>query len=107
LVGSLNSFNPFSSVSGFPFFLLCVIGPLGALNSFALFLVLIFSVYKWLREKDFLAILRTPPNEFQEDDTVALEKAIEETVRQSLDAIGIDPKLMPPAPGYGLRQRLI
>ncbi len=88
-------------------FLLCCIGPLGTLNTFALLLGLIFSVYKYITEKDFWAILRTPPNEFQQDDIIALEKAVEETVRQSMDAIGIDSKLMPPVGDYGFRPRLI
>jgi hypothetical protein len=64
-------------------------------------------VYKFLTEKDPLMLLRTPPNEFQQDDIIALEKAVEETVRQSLDTIGIDSALMPPASEYGIRRRLI
>jgi len=64
-------------------------------------------IYKFFTEKDPLALLRTPPNEFQLDDTVALEKAVEETVRQSMDVVGIDSGLMPPATEYGLKQRLI
>jgi len=88
-------------------FLLCCIGPLGTLNTFALLLGVVFSVYKFLTDKDPLALLRTPPNEFQQDDIIALEKAVEETVRQSLDIVGIDSKLMPPASEYGIRRRLI
>lgn len=86
--------------------MLCCIGPLGILNLIALIGVGFFSVYKYLTEKDFLAVLRTPPNEFQIDDTVALEKAVEETVRQSLDAIGIDASRMTPtqARDYGERR---
>ncbi len=100
LVGSLAGFDPiFGTGSGLiPIvFLLCLIAPLGAINSFAWLLILAYSVYKFVTEKDFLAILRALPNEFQYDDTVALEKAVEETVRQSLDAIGIDVNLMPPS----------
>jgi hypothetical protein len=87
--------------------MLCVIGPMGILNQLLLGLLFIYSVYKWLRERDFLAVLRARPNEFQHDDTIALEKAVEETVRQSLDGIGIDAKLMPEAKEYGFRERLI
>lgn len=79
------------------FFLLCVVGPAGFLNALLLGFTFLFSCYKWLTERDFLAILRTPPNEFELDDINALEKSVEETVRQSLDAIGISADLMPPA----------
>ena len=74
--------------------LLCCIGPLGVVNTMALVIGLIASTYAWLKNKDFLSLLRTPPNEFQVDDIIALEKSVEETVRQSLDAIGIDADLM-------------
>lgn len=74
--------------------MLCCIGPLGMINTLALAVGLIASVYAWLKNKDFLSLLRTPPNEFQVDDIIALEKSVEETVRQSLDAIGIDADLM-------------
>jgi hypothetical protein len=108
LVDSLSGFDPFFGTGrGFPFFLLCVVGPLSLTNNFALLLLFLFSIYKWLREKDFLAVLRRTPNEFQEDDTIALEKAVEETVRQSLDKIGIDVNLMPRKQDYGSRGRLI
>ena len=90
-------------------FLLCFVGPLATLNLLALILGTIYSVYKWFTEKDLLAILRRRPNEFQQDDTVALEKAVEETVRQSLDKIGIATVLMPPSEHatFGSRPRLI
>jgi len=80
---------------------------LGTLNTLGLFLAGLHMVYKFLTDKDPLALLRTPPNEFQQDDVIALEKAVEETVRQSLDAIGIDTALMPPALEYGIKRRLI
>jgi hypothetical protein len=70
--------------------MLCVIGPLGTLNSLALFFFLIYSGYKWLTEKDILAGLRTTPNEFNEDDLMAMEKAVEQTVRIALDEIGLN-----------------
>jgi hypothetical protein len=70
--------------------MLCVIGPLGALNNLALFLLLLYSGYKWLTIKDFWAGLRVAPNEFNEDDLMAMEKAVEQTVRISLDEIGVD-----------------
>ena len=85
--------------------MLCCVGPLGFLNTLAWLILLPYSAYKYLTEKDFLAILRTPPNEFQIDDTVAMEKAVEETVRQSLDAIGIDTSLMTPTPENAANMR--
>ena len=90
-------------------FFLCFVGPLGMLNTLALLLGSVYSVYKFFTEKDALAILRRRPNEFQQDDTVALEKAVEETVRQALDKIGIATTLMPPSNSatFGSRPRLI
>lgn len=71
--------------------LFCVIGPLGALNGLLLFILFLFSIYKWLTEKDLFAALRVPPNEFNEDDLMAMEKAVEQTVRNSLTAIKLNP----------------
>jgi hypothetical protein len=51
--------------------------------------------------------VRVQPNEFDQDDLIALEKAVEQTVRESLDVVGIEQELMPPAEEYGLRQRII
>lgn len=108
---TLPSFDFFGSSGGSTaalLFLLCVAGPVGLINALLLGFVLLFSGYKWLTERDFLAILRTPPNEFELDDINALEKSVEETVRQSLDAIGINSNLMPPAPEQSFhRPRLI
>lgn len=87
--------------------LLCCVGPLGLLNTLGLFLAGLHMLYKFITDKDPFMLLRTPPNEFQHDDIVALEKAVEETVRQSLDIIGIDTALMPPASQYGIKRRLI
>lgn len=100
-LGGLSSvLNPFGGGqgpdTGSLISLLCVIGPLGFLNNLALFLLLCFSAYKWLTEKDFLAALRVPPNEFNEDDLMAMEKAVEETVRQSLTDIKLNPEDLQP-----------
>ena len=70
--------------------LLCITGPLGTINLILLGILLIFSIYKWVTEKDFLAALRSKPNEFDEDDLMAMEKAVEQTVRMSMDEIGLD-----------------
>lgn len=96
LFNAASSFgNPFGGPSadalGNAAWILCCVGPLGAFNSLALFLLVAFSAYKWLTEKDFLAALRVPPNEFNEDDLMAMEKAVEETVRQSLTDIQLNP----------------
>ena len=109
LLDRLGAFNFLSSNSEFPFFLLCIMGPVGFFSQLAFLLILIFSVYKWLRERDFLAILRQPPNEFDQDDALALEKAVEDTVRQGLDTLDIDVNLMPPATerSFGSQPRLI
>ena len=64
-------------------------------------------IYHFITEKDLLALLRTPPNEFQLDDTIALEKAVEETIRQSMDAIGLDANLLTPSETYSPRRRLV
>lgn len=85
---------------------MCV-GPLYFLSVLVLTLLVPFSVYKWLTEKDFLAALRVPPNEFDIDDILALEKSVEETVRESLDAVGIEKRLMPPVAASEFRRRLI
>jgi len=71
-------------------FLLCVIGPLGLINNLLLFLIFAYSLWKFLTEKDILAALRVTPNEFNEDDLMALEKAVEQTINQSMDEIGLD-----------------
>jgi hypothetical protein len=88
-------------------FLTCCVGPLYLVNWLALGVFALFSGYKFLTEKDFLAALRVPPNEFDIDDTVALEKSVEQTVREGLDVVGIEQRLMPQAAEYGFRRRLI
>ncbi len=76
--------------------LLCVVGPLGALNSILLFIFIFYSIFKYVSEKDLLAGLRVKPNEFNEDDLMALEKATEQTVRISMDEIGLNPNDLKP-----------
>lgn len=70
--------------------MLCLLGPLGLVDTVALLLFAVFSIHKFTTEKDFLAGLRVMPNEFNEDDLMALEKAVEQTVRVSMDEIGLD-----------------
>lgn len=77
--------------------LLCLIGPLGTLNGLALLLLFIYSLYKWFTERDLWAALRVPPDEFDEDDLMAMEKAVEQTVLGSLDEIGLNAEDLIPA----------
>jgi len=86
---------------------LCCTGPLGFLAQLSLLFGFIFSLYKLATEKDFLALLRARPNEFQEDDIVSLEKAVNETVRQGADIVGIDLKLLEPGKAYNSNRRMI
>lgn len=71
--------------------LLCLVGPLGGLNTLAMVIFLAYSLYKWLTQKDFFAGLRVSPNEFDEDDLMAMDKAVESTVRLALDSLGLNP----------------
>lgn len=86
---------------------LCCTGPLGSIASLALIVGAIYSIYRFLTEKDLLALLRSSPNEFQEDDIVSLEKAVNETVRQSADLLGIDRQLLAPGQAYRSGRRVI
>jgi len=109
LVGVVNGLNVFNAGSGIGslFFLLCVVGPLGLVNGLLLLLTLFYSLYKWLKEKDFWSILRTPPNEFQLDDIVALEKSVEETIRESLDKVNLNSALLVERPNSNFGVRVI
>lgn len=102
-----NGFLP--TITGLDSFvaMLCCLGPLYVGVWLALGLMVLFAVYKFLTEKDLLAPVRVQPNEFDQDDLIALEKAVEQTVRESLDVVGIEQDLMPPAEEYGIRQRII
>ncbi|HEX8681425.1 MAG TPA: hypothetical protein VF707_03875 [Ardenticatenaceae bacterium] len=101
--------DPFSGLNGLGtvMWLTCFIGPLYLMSYVALGLIAIFTLYKWLTEKDWMAAFRVPPNEFDVDDMVSLEKSVEQTVREGLDMVGIEQRLMPPAAEYGPRRRLI
>lgn len=99
----------FGGVSGVEDLLaiLCCLGPLYLASLLVIGLGAIYSAYKFVTEKDIFAALRVTPNEFDQDDLIALEKAVEQTVREAMDHIGVDSKLMPPAARYGLRERII
>jgi hypothetical protein len=96
LLGSFGLFNNASPDTGGLFTLLCILGPLGTVNDLALLLFMFYSIYKWLTERDLWAGLRVNPNEFNEDDLMAMEKAVEQTVRISLDEIGLNPDDLKP-----------
>jgi hypothetical protein len=85
----------------------CCISPLGIASAVAMSVGIGYSLYKFLTEKDILALFRSPPTEFQEDDIVSLEKAVSETVRQSADLIGIDLKLLDPGRAHRSQKRVI
>ncbi len=87
--------------------MLCCLGPVYLGAWIALLIMTLYALYKFITDKDILAPLRVQPNEFDQDDLIALEKAVEQTVRESLDMVGIEQELMPPAQEYGLRQRII
>jgi len=87
--------------------MLCCLGPMYLGVWIALLIMVLYALYKFVVDKDILAPLRVQPNEFDQDDLIALEKAVEQTVRESLDVVGIEQELMPPAEEYGLRQRII
>ncbi len=92
-IGGFNLLQGNFSVSFGEFLrVLCVVGPLGLLNMFALVLVAIYSGYRWLTERDIWAALRVPPNEFNEDDMMAMEKAVEEAIRESLTELRLNPE---------------
>jgi len=78
-----------SALAGFSF-VMCCIGPLGTINTGLLALLLVYSIYSWITDRDFFAALRVPPNEFDEDDLMAMEKAVVETVKESLTSLGLN-----------------
>lgn len=84
----------------------CASGPANLLTSLMLTVFAGFSFYKFLSEKDFLALLRARPDEFLEDDLMALEKAVEQTVKISIDEIGLDPNDLKPI-NIGTKHRII
>jgi hypothetical protein len=106
--GLNSAFSPFGGMSEEALvgalIAICFLVPLAAINNLALFIFLCYSVFKWIKEKDFWAGLRQRPHEFNEDDLMAMEKAVEQTVRIALDEIGLDPNdLKPVDTGFGRR----
>jgi len=100
--------GPTVEPSGFLLSMLCCTTPLAAIAQLVLLVGVVFSAYKFLTDRDVLALLRSSPTEFQEDDIVSLEKAVNETVRQSADLVGIDLKLLEPGRAYReTRRRLL
>jgi hypothetical protein len=98
---------PQPALNEFAIGLLCLVGPLHSLVGLVLTILVMYSLYKFFKEKDILAALRVPPNEFNEDDLMALEKAVEQTVRSGLDDIGLNPADLQPASVQGNSLRLI
>ena len=105
---SSSSFGiPQPSFNDFAIGVLCIFGPIYSIIALSLMVLLLYSLYKFFREKDFFAALRVPPNEFNEDDLMALEKAVEQTIRSGLDDIGLNPADLKPAAVQGNETRLI
>lgn len=96
-----------SDIGGISALFFCCTGPLFLVGVPLVTLVIGFAVLKFISVKDIMAPFRVPPNEFDADDLISLEKAVEQTVRECLDEVNIDQKLMPPAAEYGPRRRLI
>ena len=86
---------------------LCLLGPFLTLIAFSIILFFVNVIYKVFMGQDPWGLLRVPPDEFLLDDIVALETAVEETVKQALDSISIDRSLLEPIPQKGWRERLI
>lgn len=101
-----SQFSAFGSGLGGLVTLLCVLGPVAGVSSILLTVLFFYSGYKWLTDKDILAALRSKPNEFNEDDLMALEKTVEQTVRTSIDEIGLDSDDLKPVTS-GNKSRLI
>ncbi len=102
MVNSLGLFGSGGGGGGALASLLCIVGPLGFVNTIALMLFVLYSLYKFITEKDILAGLRMQPNEFDEDNLMALEKAVEQTVRISLTDLRLNPDdLRVAIPGRG------
>lgn len=99
----------FGGISGLGeiFGTLCCLGPLYLASFLGLTIVVVLAVYRFITEKDLLRPVRVQPNEFDQDDLIALEKAVEQTVREALDVVGIARDLMQPAASYGIRERII
>jgi len=74
----------------------CFFAPLAFFSGIALGLFVIYSIYKFIAEKDILAGLRVSANEFNEDDLMAMEKSVEQTVRMVLDEIVLNPDDLKP-----------
>ena len=95
MVGSIS----LSSIAGlfggggqsFSGFVYSIVSQLAAINNLALGLFVIYSVYKWLIEKDILAGLREKANEFNDDDLLALEFAVEQSIYQTLEEADLNP----------------
>ncbi len=87
--------------------LIFLLFPVVAFSALSLLFGVLAAVKGYSEDKDLLAPLRVPPNEFDVDDIRALEEAVEKTVRECLDVVGIERQLMPPATERSTRPRVI
>ncbi len=68
---------------------------------------LVYAAYRAVQQRDYLAVLRSPINEFQMDDLTALDILVDRAVRQSLDDLDIDLSLLDATKDRASRKRLI
>lgn len=83
--------------------LFCCGGPLFFVSALGVLFGLTLAGYRFVTDRDIMAPFRVTANEFDNDDLIALEKAAEQTVRDSLDEVNVDRTMMPVAPQYGMR----
>lgn len=107
LVGGLGALASGDSGNFFGTMLLfCCGGPLFISSALGVLFGVILAGYRFVTDKDFLAPFRVSASEFDIDDMIALEKAVEQTARECLDEVNVERSLMPEALEYGIRQRL-
>ncbi len=88
-----SSFMGLSGPSGSPGLMLttlCFMTIFGSIAGVLLTIFVILSVSKLITDKDILFYLRAKPDAFVKDDLMALEKAVEQTVKIAIDEIGLD-----------------
>lgn len=76
--------------------LLCVAGPLGGLLAIALVLFLVLSLYRLLVDKDIMAYLRLPVNEFNHESRRNLEHQLESALKNAMTDIGLESSKLEP-----------
>ncbi|GAB4493679.1 MAG: hypothetical protein OHK0031_16730 [Anaerolineales bacterium] len=73
---------------------LCLLTPLGLAALIGLWVVFGRGFFAWVNQADFGAPFRMAANEFQQDDLLATNKIVEQTLRASLKEVGLEPVQM-------------